>query len=135
MMRIRKGNWIDPSSFVSFLLLASAAWSSPWLKENSNTTDRASSAVGEQYETETEGQYISGKITSLERNSFTLMVTSERTSRQLQLLGQAYAVKVMSFQIDDHTNTHGKIRVGANADVTYRVDGGKNIATSVRVRL
>jgi hypothetical protein len=133
MMRIRKGNWIGPSSFVSFLLLASAAWSSPWLTENSNTTDRSSSAVGEQYESE--GQSISGKIASLERNSFTLMVTSEHTSRQLQFLGQEYAVKVMSFQIDDHTTTHGKIRVGANADVTYRVDDGKNIATSVRVRL
>jgi hypothetical protein len=132
MMRNRIGNWVGPSSFVSFLLLAPAAWSSPWLTENGNTTDRANSAVGEQYETE--GQSISGKIASLERNSFTLMVTSEGTPRQLQL-GQSYAVKVMSFQIDDHTTTHGKIRVGANVDVTYRVDDGKNIATSVRVKL
>jgi hypothetical protein len=130
MTRTKKANWISLSS----LLLASAAWSSPWLTESSNTTDSAGcSAVGEQYETE--GQSISGKITSLERNSFTLIVTSERTSRQLERMGQAYAVKVMSFQIDDHTTTHGKIRVGANADVIYRVDDGKNIATSVRIRL
>jgi hypothetical protein len=39
----------------------------------------------------------------------------------------------MTFQIDKNTTVDGKLKVGANADVTYRQDGGSNIAISVHV--
>jgi hypothetical protein len=39
----------------------------------------------------------------------------------------------MSFTIDQNTTIEGKMKVGANADVTYRQDNGANIAISVRV--
>ncbi len=41
--------------------------------------------------------------------------------------------KTMTFQIDKNTTVDGKLQVGANADVTYREDGGKLMAISVRV--
>jgi len=41
--------------------------------------------------------------------------------------------KTMSFQIDKNTTVDGQLKVGANADVTYRQDGGNNIAISVHV--
>jgi hypothetical protein len=41
--------------------------------------------------------------------------------------------KSMTFQIDKNTTVDGKLKVGANADVTYREDGGKLVAISVRV--
>ena len=31
----------------------------------------------------------------------------------------------MTFQIDKNTTVDGKLKVGANADVTYREDSGK----------
>jgi hypothetical protein len=39
----------------------------------------------------------------------------------------------MTFTIDDNTTVSGKLAVGASADVTYRSQGGQNIAVSVRV--
>jgi hypothetical protein len=39
----------------------------------------------------------------------------------------------MTFMIDKNTTVDGKLKVGANADVTYREEGGNNIAVSVRV--
>ena len=39
----------------------------------------------------------------------------------------------MKFFIDKNTAIEGKLKVNANADVTYRQDGGKNIAVSVHV--
>jgi Cu/Ag efflux protein CusF len=41
--------------------------------------------------------------------------------------------KTMTFMIDKNTTVDGKLKVGANADVTYREEGGNNIAVSVRV--
>jgi hypothetical protein len=39
----------------------------------------------------------------------------------------------MSFTIDQNTTVEGKLKVGANADVTYRQDNGANVAISVHV--
>jgi len=39
----------------------------------------------------------------------------------------------MKFVMDKNTTVDGKLQVGANADVTYREDSGKNLAISVRV--
>jgi hypothetical protein len=39
----------------------------------------------------------------------------------------------MTFHIDNNTTVEGKLKVDANADVTYREDHGSNVAISVRV--
>jgi len=39
----------------------------------------------------------------------------------------------MTFMIDKNTTLEGKLKVNANAEVTYREDNGKNIAISVKV--
>ena len=75
-------------------------------------------------------QSVSGKVTSVEKSSFTLTVGSERSGAS-ELLPQA--AKTMNFQVDQNTTIDGKLKVGANADVTYRQDGGNNIAISVHV--
>jgi hypothetical protein len=41
--------------------------------------------------------------------------------------------KTMTFQIDKNTTIEGTLKVGANADVTYRQEKGANIAISVHV--
>src|SRR5690348_2507786 len=75
-------------------------------------------------------QSVSGKIASVEKTSFTLSIGPSHTMGQ-QLLQDS--PKSMTFQIDKNTTVDGKLQVGATADVTYREDGGKNIAISVRV--
>ena len=45
----------------------------------------------------------------------------------------ATSPKTMTFTIDKNTTVDGKLKVGANADVTYRQEGGNNIAISVHV--
>jgi hypothetical protein len=113
------------SSFIGFVLL-SAAWAAPIFTESLNIGYRS---VGDQ--TVPDSQAISGKITSLEKDSFTLMESSERASKLGQLKEQGYSVRVMSFKIDEHTTVRGRLRVGAKAEVIYRADNGTNIAISV----
>jgi len=72
-------------------------------------------------------QSVSGKIASVEKSSFTLTV-AEKPS-----VSSSGGPKTMSFQVDQNTTIDGKLKVGANADVTYRQEGGNNIAISVRV--
>jgi Cu/Ag efflux protein CusF len=43
------------------------------------------------------------------------------------------AATTMSFTIDKNTTVEGKLKVGSNADVTYRQDNGANVAISVHV--
>jgi hypothetical protein len=79
-------------------------------------------------------QSVSGKIASVEKNSFTLTVGQSQTSagkNDLQL--EAANPKTMTFQIDKNTTIEGTLKVGANADVTYRQEKGANIAISVHV--
>lgn len=79
-------------------------------------------------------QSVSGKIASVEKNSFTLTVGQSHTSAAGQELQQDQAgPKTMSFQLDKNTTIEGSLKVGANADVTYRQEKGANIAISVRV--
>jgi hypothetical protein len=79
-------------------------------------------------------QSVSGKITSIEKSSFTLTVGSEPKSNVSENSGaQAAQPKTMNFQVDSNTTIDGKLKVGASADVTYRQEGGNNIAISVRV--
>ena len=41
--------------------------------------------------------------------------------------------KTMTFLLDKNTTIEGSLRVGANADVTYRQEKGSNVAISVHV--
>ncbi len=79
-------------------------------------------------------QSVSGKIASVEKSSFTITLATAAQSSVLQD-GQAppSSAKTMSFTIDQNTTIEGKMKVGANADVTYRQDNGTNVAISVHV--
>jgi hypothetical protein len=72
-----------------------------------------------------------GRIASVQGNSFTLEPQQSQTSGRQQF--QQDAEKVMTFTVDQSTTIEGKIEVGADADVTYREQDGNNIAVSVRV--
>lgn len=91
-------------------------------------------------------QSVSGKITSVSGKTFTLSTSqsspsspagqqfqSQATPSADQAGGAAAAGQSMTFSIDDNTTVSGKLAVGSNADVTYRSQGGQNIAVSVRV--
>jgi Cu/Ag efflux protein CusF len=73
-------------------------------------------------------QSVSGKIASVDQNSFTLTVASGSSVSQ-----QPTAATTMSFTIDKNTTVEGKLKVGSTADVTYRQDNGANVAISVHV--
>src|SRR5277367_1080573 len=74
-------------------------------------------------------QSVSGKIASVDQNSFTLTVGSGSTVST----DQSSAASSMSFTIDKNTTVDGKLKVGSAADVTYRTDNGSNVAISVHV--
>ncbi|MGB7281743.1 MAG: hypothetical protein WBE13_05725 [Candidatus Acidiferrum sp.] len=79
-------------------------------------------------------QSVSGKIASVEKNSFTLTLSS--TTRSSASEGTAMSQdspKTMAFAIDQNTTIEGTLKVGASADVTYRQDNGANVAISVHV--
>ena len=78
-------------------------------------------------------QSVSGKIASVAKDSFTLTVAGSQTSAGQQLTQQQAEPKTMTFHIDKYTTIEGKLKVRANAAVTYREEGGKNIAVSVHV--
>ncbi len=115
-------------STLACLALALAVWSLPPATTHgtgmlglSNSQDAA------------QPQTVSGKIASVEKNSFTLTVEQPRTSTESRNLQHDPAPKTMTFQIDKNTTIEGSLRVGANADVTYRQEKGANIAISVHV--
>jgi Cu/Ag efflux protein CusF len=78
-------------------------------------------------------QSVSGKIASVEKNSFTLTLSTASTSVSQDPQQPPSSAKTMSFTIDQNTTVEGKLKVGANADVTYRQDNGANVAISVHV--
>jgi hypothetical protein len=78
-------------------------------------------------------QSVSGQIAEVQKTSFTLSIGPNHTKSNLGQYLQETAQRSMTFQIDKNTTVDGKLQVGANADVTYREDGGKLVAISVRV--
>jgi hypothetical protein len=83
-------------------------------------------------QTSAQTQSVTGTIAEVGRTSFTLTLGSAISNHGEQL--QQSAPKSMTFMIDKNTTVDGKLKVGANADVTYREDdGGKYRAISVRV--
>jgi hypothetical protein len=82
---------------------------------------------------QTAAQSVSGKIAEVQKSSFTLNIGPSHTKSYLSQELQEPTQRSMTFQIDKNTTVDGKLQVGANADVTYREDGGKFVAISVRV--
>ncbi len=66
-------------------------------------------------------QTVSGTITSVGDNSFSIEVK------------EGDATKTMEFLTNQDTKIEGELKTGATARVTYRVDGNKNVATQVIV--
>jgi hypothetical protein len=110
-------------SALASLALAAATFAVP------PTTNAAKQSSGQSQEIQT--QSVSGRIASIEKSSFTLNVGSSSTDPGNQM--EQTSPKTMTFMVDKNTTVDGKLKVGANADVTYREEGGNNIAVSVRV--
>ena len=101
------------------LVLVAALWAMPPATSNTQSTPTAQ-------QTQAAPLSVSGKITAVAKDSFTLAVAQ-------QLAQQDPKAKTMTFVIDKNTTIEGKLQVNANADVSYREDNGKNIAISVHV--
>jgi hypothetical protein len=119
----------NPHRFVvatlASLVLVAALWAMPPATDNAQPTATA--------QTPASPLSVSGKITAVGKDSFTLAVAGGQTSTGQQLWQEAPKAKSMIFHIDKNTAIEGKLKVDANADVTYREENGKNIAISVHV--
>lgn len=116
-----------------FTLFAAVAAAGCSLAPASPAPHQGALIIGPQYVQDQTAQVesVSGHITSVEGNTFTLETSQSQNSAARNF--QRDAEKVMTFTIDQNTTVEGKIEVGASADVTYRVQDGNNIAVSVRV--
>jgi hypothetical protein len=110
---------------VSGLAFAAATWiASPDLVKAQSTANQQGA----------QSQSVSGKIASVDKDSFTLNVTSSQTKASQTATQQEPApAKTMTFLIDKNTAVDGTLKVDSNAEVTYRQDNGANVAISVRV--
>jgi hypothetical protein len=119
----------NPHRFVvailASLMLVAALWATPPATDNAQPTATAQTPASQ--------LSASGKITAIGKDSFTLAVAGGQTSTGQQLAQEAPKAKSMIFHIDKNTTIEGKLKVDANADVTYREENGKNIAISVHV--
>jgi hypothetical protein len=68
-----------------------------------------------------EAQRVTGKVAAATENALSL---------EVEQAGQA---RTIHFVINEDTNVEGELRAGANAEVSYRTEGGRNIATNIRV--
>jgi hypothetical protein len=124
MKNVRK---IVVSALASLVLaVAAGAWPSPAINHNTHTsaTDGQASA---------QPQSVSGKITSVAKDSFTLSLAPSQTAPGNQIQQEPSSPKVMTFLIDKNTTVEGNLKVNANAEVTYREESGSNVAISVRI--
>ncbi len=101
------------------------------LPVHATTTHSSLLAVTNAQQDAPQAQSVSGTIASVGRNSFTLTLGSTTANPGQQM--QQTSPKSMTFRIDQNTTVEGRLKVGANADVTYREDNGNNVAISVRV--
>jgi hypothetical protein len=89
---------------------------------------------------------VTGTIASVQEKTFTLTLASAISDHGLQTASERIASegrlhedtphttpKSLTFHIDKNTTIDGKLRVGANARVTYREVKGENLAINVRV--
>ena len=116
-------------SAVASVALAAAVWALLPATAHSAATPGLTSS-----QTASSEQSVTGKISSVEKSSFTLTVGQSQTSSESRDLQQDPAgPKTINFTIDKNTTIEGSLRVGASADVTYRQEKGANLAISVRV--
>jgi curli biogenesis system outer membrane secretion channel CsgG len=111
---------------VSCLGLAATVWANPVEMPKAKP-------VSTNQQTPAQPQSVSGKIASVEKDSFTLNVASSQTNAPGQTASQPTTAKTMTFVIDKNTTVDGTLKVDSNAEVTYRQDNGANVAISVRV--
>jgi Cu/Ag efflux protein CusF len=111
-------------SLTTAVFVVATAWAVP--PRPANTPARLTNA-----QTPQPVQSVSGKITSVDRSSFTLAIATTGTGQQFQ--DGATSPKTMSFTIDQNTTIDGRLKVGSTADVTYRQADGNNVAVSVHV--
>jgi len=113
---------------VSSLALAATVWAAnppamPKIRQDA-TKEQSSNQL----------QSVTGKIGSVEKDFFTLSVTTNQTTTPgQQLSAQTSTAKTMTFLIDKNTTVDGTLKVDSNAEVTYRQNSGANVAVSVRV--
>ncbi len=113
-------------STLTSLALAAAVWALP--------PTHSTAMLGLSSQDAAQQQSVSGKIASVEKNSFTLTVGQSQTSGDKNnLQSEPGNPKTMVFQLDKNTTIEGSLKVGASADVTYRQEKGANIAISVHV--
>lgn len=70
----------------------------------------------------TQVESVSGRITAVAGNTFTIELVSSEKDR----------AKALTIAIDQDTVVHGKIAVGLKADITFRREDHNNIAVTVR---
>ena len=107
------------------LILVASLWAIPPAADNAQPTATAQTPASQ--------LSVTGKITAVGKDSFTLAVAGGQTSSSQHFEQEAPKTKSMTFHIDKNTTIEGKLKVDANADVTYREENGKNIAISVHV--
>jgi hypothetical protein len=111
------------AAMASLILVAAVCAIPPTLPHSTATHEQTAAPT----------QSVSGKIAEVQKTSFTLTIAPSHTMSNLGQQLQETSQKSMTFQIDKNTTVDGKLQVGANADVTYREDGGKFVAINVRV--
>jgi hypothetical protein len=72
---------------------------------------------------------VSGRITSVQGNTFTLEISTTQKGSSPSRDNK----KSLTLTIDQDTDVTGKIVVDADANATYRVQDGNNVAVSVRI--
>jgi hypothetical protein len=111
------------AAMASLILVAAVCALPPALPHSTATHEQTAAAT----------QSVSGQIAEVQKTSFTLSIGPNHTMSKLGQQVQETSQKSMTFEIDKNTTVDGKMQVGANADVTYREDGGKFTAISVHI--
>jgi Cu/Ag efflux protein CusF len=78
-------------------------------------------------------QAATGTISAVDKASFTITLPPSHDRNVSVSQAQQDPPKSMTFVVDKNTTIEGKLRVGADAEVTYRDDGGNHLAIAVRV--
>ena len=79
-------------------------------------------------------QFVSGKIASVGKGSFTLTLEMQDAASQgQQFQDHPSSPETMTFTIDKSTTLEGKLKVGSGANVIYRQTSRGNMAVSVHV--
>jgi len=119
--------------FASVSLLAALSLAVAFTVVAANATNRTTMIHQQSQDPAPQTQTASGKITAVDKSSFSIAVATRNSSPGQQLTEQGAGSQTMTFAIDKNTTVDGKLKVGASADVTYRQESGNNIAISVHV--